>query len=144
MASVEAFASIDDLESRWRKLGEDEQVRAEVLLTDASLMIAQECAHKGIDTGSLPAGDIFLELCKVVCINVVKRMMLRPADEPAMNAYQQGAGPYSMTLTYANPTGDMYLTKSERKLLGVGQRTRVACFNPLFEGSSGGDSVDQG
>jgi hypothetical protein len=33
---------------------------------------------------------------------------------------QETTGPFSRSFNYSNPTGDLYLTKAERRLLGGG------------------------
>lgn len=110
-----AFATVDDLEVRWRTLSDDEKVRADVLLGDASsfIRIATGRSYENADNDTL---DI---LCSITC-NMVKRVMTTPIDQPALNSWQQNAGSYNESFGFANPTGDMYLTAAEKKLLGIG------------------------
>lgn len=115
------FATVTQLESRWRPLTSAESTRAAVLLADASAQIRVECPD--IDTrittqegASAPELDPIVPE-RVVC-DMVKRAMLAAVDQPAMANYQQTAGPFSQSGTFVNPTGDIYLTKNERRLLG--------------------------
>jgi hypothetical protein len=120
---MSAYATVDDLEKRWRTLTPSEQDKAAVLLDDATAMLDAECKkarahpHEG--------------LLKIVCVDMVKRAMSSPVDDiPATNV-QQTAGPYSASLTFANPMGDMYLTKANRKLLGL-LRQRIGTIYPAI------------
>lgn len=107
------FATVDDLEKRWHTLTEDERTRATTLLDDASLTImALQPRWEQIDADTL----------RMVCCNIVKRAML--ADSGGMPAgvtqYNQTTGSFTDGYTFANPTGDLYLTSSEKRLLGIG------------------------
>lgn len=111
-----AFATVDDLEARWRTLSSAEKSRAVVLLDDASAMIRASAAgiDERISDGDLDAGVPLLVVCAMV-----KRAMLA-AEAPGVKTTQETAGPFSQSFTYANPMGDLYLTAAEKKLLGVG------------------------
>src|SRR5690606_22781431 len=102
------YATVTDLESRWRSLSADERARAEVLLGDAAVRIDAQCPPAD------PLDDE--EARKIVSCEMVKRAMGSPADS-AVSSALIGAGPYQQQLQYANPTGDLYLTKGDRKLL---------------------------
>lgn len=109
-----AFAAVEDLVIRWRVLSEEEQVRAAALLEDASVFIKEQ----------LPSGynvETREAALKMVCCNVAKRQMEPTVigDTQALSQFTQTAGSYSLSGTIANPHGDMYLTNSEKKLLGI-------------------------
>lgn len=128
-----AFATIDDLQDRWRQLTEDEQARASVLLLDASVKITLFCEHSGvlIDTEN----DLQAEALKAINCEMVKRAMMSPIDMPPVSTFAQTAGSYSESQTYVNPTGDLYLTLSEKKLLGIGGQ-RLGSIAPVIGGES--------
>ena len=109
-----AFATVDDLQARWRVLSEPEQERAAVLLEDASVMLSSLVA---IDSEDPYQAD----LLKVVCCSMVQRSMMA-SEQDAFGVTQQtvSADIYSRSMTFANPSGDMYLTRNEKKLLGIG------------------------
>lgn len=109
-----AYATIDDLVARWRTLSEAELPRAEALLGDASAMLASELGTEvvGADEGIL----------RYVACAMVRRAMEAgtPGQLPSgVSQASQTAGPYSRSFTLANPTGDLYLTSSERRALGL-------------------------
>lgn len=117
---MEAFATTDELQKRWRALSDIEKDRAETLLLDASAIIATMCARSGIDiddTDELQALNL-----KAISCEMVKRAMLSPVDQAPMSQFSQTAGSYTESGTFVNPTGDLYLTANEKKRLGIGRQ----------------------
>lgn len=102
-----AYATIADLESRWRTLTSDEQAVALTLLDDAAVLI------DSMGTPSSPAAALI-----VSCDMVRRSMSMSQADAYGLSQASMTAGPYAQQWTYANPTGEMYLTRTERKMLG--------------------------
>lgn len=127
------YATVEELEARWRALGDSERKRAERLLEDASTVMAAAMRDSGLDPSS---GVPTPEELSLVCCAVARRSMLAPPDLPALTQYSQGAGPLTESMTYANPTGDLYLTKSERRLLGI-RGGRVFSVPPIVRGGAG-------
>ncbi len=110
-----AYASIQDLAARWRLLSAAETTRATVLLDDAAVRI--DAAKPPAD----PPTDA--EVRKIVSCEMVKRAMLSNASAGITQQSQNSGGLFSQQVTYANPTGDMYLTREDKKLLGVRRQT---------------------
>lgn len=108
-----AFATVDDLAARWRALTEDEEERAAVLLDDAAVMLS---ALVHVDPNDAQQA----ELLKIVSCNMVERAMLA-GENNALGVTQASvsADIYSQSWTFSNPSGDMYLTKNEKRLLGI-------------------------
>lgn len=109
-----AYAEVVDLEARWRTLSDAEAATAETLLGDAQLMIDAECPPTAEPT------EAQLEARKVVSCNIVKRAMLNSEQAAGIESTQATAGPFSRSFNFSNPTGDMYLTKKDKKLIGCG------------------------
>ncbi|MDU0349236.1 Gp19/Gp15/Gp42 family protein [Actinomyces sp. MRS3W] len=110
------FATPADLAARWRPLTDTEQARAQVLLEDATDMIKTEFPRWN------EASEATL---RRVTVAVVKRAMIAGQGTGAdalgpVSAQSTTVGPFSESFTYANPTGDMYLTKAERRALRGG------------------------
>lgn len=117
----ERFAAAADLEARWRTLSDDEGRRADTLLGDASVFLAALMRKSGV--GVAPGDSIQSETLKAVCCSMVQRAMSAATDSAPFSQESMAAGPFSQSYTYANPNGDMYLTKGERQRLGLdGQR----------------------
>lgn len=117
------FATVEELEERWRTLTTDEEARATNLLKDASYMILARCAgaNEVDDDDSAEQAQRESVLRSIVCA-MVQRSMTAGGDAPGVKTSQETAGPFSRSFTFANPTGDMYLTSAEMKLLPCGKQ----------------------
>lgn len=106
---MEAFASVKDLESRWRNMDPSEESRAKVLLVDAAAIIlaALDQAHIEInEEDEVQAAN----LVRVSCA-MVQRAMAQGDGE------QEHAWGGNLVM---NPSGDLYLAKADRRSLGIG------------------------
>lgn len=109
-----AYATYEDLQARWRTLTEAEQETATVLLDDAAAIID---AYVLIDT----ADEGQMERAKYVSCSMVRRsMMASESDLVGINQASATMGPFSQQATFANPTGDLYLTAQEKAMIGAG------------------------
>ena len=116
---MEAYATVEDLEARWRALDPSEQARASVLLDDASAMLKRAMDASGIAVDA--ENDAFMQSLKAVCCSMVRRAMSTPIDGPTVSNTSQTAGPFSQSFTYSNPSGDLYMTSGEKRQLGIGR-----------------------
>lgn len=117
-----AYADVSDLESRWRELTEDEQARATVLLDDASAMLS---ALVTVDD----ADESQAALLKMVCCNMVQRAMSTGSgDMYGVTQQSITAVGFTQQYSYANPTGDLYVTRAEKKMLGIGGSGQYRCI----------------
>lgn len=108
-----AFADVSDIEARWRTLTVDEKARAAVLIEDASAVLSKLVPVDPNDCAQAA-------LLKTVCCNmVIRAMSATESDMFGVSQSSMTAGPYSQSMNYANPSGDMYLTKLEKRLLGI-------------------------
>lgn len=108
-----AYATVSDIEARWRALSADEQAQATVLLDDAAAMLSRLVEVDKTDEGQA-------ELLKAVSCSMVIRSMSQTASELfGVSQSSITAGVYSQSTSYANPSGDMYLTRMEKRLLGI-------------------------
>ena len=123
-----AYATVQDLEARWRPLSPAEQTRAATLLADAAVRIDSRVRP-------LPAGEDRTtdELARfvVVSCDMVRRALATSTDLVGVTQVQQTGGPFSQSHTYSNPMGDLYLSKADLMLLGV--RPKAASINLLSE-----------
>ena len=109
--STYAFATVDDLEERWHDV--EDVVLASALLDDAGLMLRQ---YVTVDPNDAQQA----ELLKMVSCNMVKRAMVS-SSASAFGVDQTSAtmGPFSQTMHFANPSGDMYISAAEKSLLHI-------------------------
>lgn len=115
------FATVDDLQSRWHPLTEAEQTRAAALLDDASDLIRSQCPTWR------NASDKTLR--RITC-QVVKTAMVGQAGA-GITQESGTTGPFSASYTYANPAGDLYLTRAQKHELGA---TRQTCTSWAWGG----------
>lgn len=127
-----AYATLEDLQSRWRLLSADEQQRATTLLSDAAVKIALACKQSGVAIDA--ADELQSEALKSINCEMVKRAMMSPIDMPPVSSFAQTAGSYSESQTYVNPTGDLYMTLGEKKMLGIGTQ-KMGNIAPLIGGA---------
>ncbi|WP_442972483.1 Gp19/Gp15/Gp42 family protein [Rhodococcus sp. BH5] len=109
------YATVSDLESRWRPLESAEAVTASALLEDAAVMIRAACPDVDV---RIDAGLLDPSVPVIVSCRMVKRAMSAPDGFEGVSGFNQSAGPFSQNLSFANPAGDMWLGKPDRKLLG--------------------------
>ena len=129
---MDAYATLEDLQSRWRLLSADEQQRATTLLSDAAVKIALACKQSGVAIDA--ADELQSEALKSINCEMVKRAMMSPIDMPPMSSFAKTAGSYSESQTYVNPTGDLYMTLGEKKMLGIGTQ-KMGSIPPLIGGA---------
>lgn len=109
-----AYATYSDIEARWRTLSTDEQAQATTLLEDAAAMLD---SLVDID----PEDETQAYLLKVVsCSMVIRSMVASASDAFGIEQLQATMGPFGQTARFTNPTGDLFLTKAEKSLLGIG------------------------
>ncbi len=120
-----AFASVADYEARQGKLSDEDAARCEALLEDASA--AMRSRFRSFH-GQAYAEDVnpdFDDNAKPVCVALVARSLSVPDSMAGVTQFSQTAGPYTASASYSNPTGDIYLTRSDMKALGLaGTRMR--------------------
>lgn len=109
-----AYATISDIEARWRPLDEAEEARASALLDDAAVIIDDLA---GIDESTVD--EQTAAKAKIVSCDMVIRAMSMSQDAYGVSQASMTAGPYTQSWTYSSPSGDLYLTKMEKRLLGI-------------------------
>ena len=89
----------------------DDTSAAEALIARASRMIDAACGETAPDP----------DIAKDVCCAMVERVLAAyAADLVGIKQASETAGPYTWSGTYSNPGGDLYITKAEKRSLGVG------------------------
>ena len=108
-----AYAAVSDIEARWRDLTTAEETQAAVLIDDASAMLDEL-----VDVDPNDTNQAYL-LKTVCCSMVIRAMSASESGLVGVTTQSMTAGVYSQSSTYENPAGDMYLTRMEKRLLGV-------------------------
>lgn len=138
-----AFATVEDYEARQGALTEADRARCEALLEDASAAMRSRfrAFHDvGYAEGVNPSFD---DNAKAVCVSIVSRSLGVPAALAGVTQYSQTTGPYSASATYANPTGEVYIGKTDLKKLGlIGTRTRCVDAMTWADREGSGHAAD--
>lgn len=120
---MDSLATIEDFEPFWRTLDTNaERGRALSLLSLASSYLRQIAKNNGadIDEKITAEGNTYEDSVKLVVMSAVKRAMLTPQDAPPADQWSQSASPYSETMTFTNPSSDVFFKTAELQLLGLG------------------------
>ena len=99
-----------------------EQQRIAVLIPQVSAVICNEAHKVGMDIDvMISEDDIYAEVVKTVCVDVVSRIMRQSSTGEPMSQESQSALGYSWSGTYAVPGGGvaMSLMNNELKRLGI-------------------------
>lgn len=110
---MNAYASVEDLRRLRPSLSDSDEERARALLESASLQLRAKLKRRGADPQGLA------EELRAVCAAMVARAMSCPASMAGVSQLSQGAIGFTGTVSYANPSGDLYVTKAEREMLGL-------------------------
>ncbi|MBS7209323.1 MAG: phage Gp19/Gp15/Gp42 family protein [Lachnospiraceae bacterium] len=114
------FASIDDMETLWRKLNGEEIIRAQKLLEIVSECLRHEAKKVNKDLDDMISKDNTLEsVAKSVTVDVVARMLMTSTNAEPMTQISESALGYSMSGTYLVPGGGLFIKKSELARLGL-------------------------
>lgn len=116
---MDAFATVKDLESRWRVMDSAEKRRAEVMLQDAAAIITAAMKQSGVALDKYDETQA-ANLVRVSCA-MVQRAMAQGDGE------QEHAWGGNLVM---NPSGDLYLSKADKRSLGIG-RTHIGFFSPF-------------
>lgn len=130
---VYAFATIEDYEARWGKVDEGREAIVCAALDDAGLILRSYVDAEG-------ASQELVDKLRLVSLNMVKRAMAT-YDGGVYGASQTEAtmGPFNQSVQWANPSGDMYITSSEKDLLGIGS-SWIAAVPARIEGYYGSNA----
>lgn len=121
---MEPFATAEQYEARYGDV-DDADVLAEILM-DATREIAAALEQAGIDY-SEPTEEFAARLMQV-CRSMANRAVGDDTDVPlGATQYSQGAGEYTQSFSISNPFGDLFISKAERKLLGLGRARASFC-----------------
>ena len=109
---MEPFATVADYEARYGKVEDGERI--DVLLWDATNIIASQPGF------SMREGDeTWMGVLETVTCAMVHRSLMSGSYAGLSNV-SQGAGGYTASVSVYNPGGDLYLTRNERRALGLG------------------------
>lgn len=117
---MEPFATAEDYEARYGEV--EDAARVSALLQDATNVIASQPGF------AMREDETWLGVLETVTCAMVHRSLMSGSYAGLSNV-SQGAGGYTASVAVYNPGGDLYLTRNERRALGIGGG-RVGQTNP--------------
>lgn len=105
---MKAYATVEQLAAAWTGYEPGMEGAARSALSFASAAISSMLGGRSVDP----------DLLRGVTCRVVARM-LQSTELGGVTQESWTASPYGGSVSYANPTGDIYLTAFERRLLGI-------------------------
>lgn len=116
---MEAFATLADYEARYGAVAEGDSARVEALLEDASGMLLGAYIERYSTAYAKGEHPIFDAAARAVTCAVVSRAYNVPLDMAGATQFSQAAGDYNASVTFANPTAELWLGKNDRRRLGL-------------------------
>lgn len=111
MALTPPFADESDLDGK--PITPEVKTRAEALLVDASQLILDEDTRGILDDLTEPTPTIV----RITCAVAIRAAQVEIGASPQATQSSWNAGPFGGATTFSAPTGDLYLTKAERRQL---------------------------
>lgn len=116
---MESFATLADYEARYGAVAEGDCARVEALLEDASGMLLGAYIERYSTAYAKGEHPIFDQAAKAVTCAVVSRAYNVPLGMAGATQFSQAAGDYNVSVTFANPTAELWLGKNDRRRLGL-------------------------
>ena len=117
------YATVSDVETLFRPLSDDEKNRADALIPVISARLRVEAKKVHMDLDAMIAADPDLsEVAKSVTVDVVARLLMTPTASTGfgpMTQMSQAAGGYSVSGTFLNPGGGVFIKDAELRALGL-------------------------
>lgn len=123
---MEPYASVGDYEKRYGSVA-DKELLGELLM-DATRLIFSELEQAGLPTEGEGAADRRMQVCRSVAFRAMDHESEMSIPVGATQ-FSRSAGEYTQSFSLGNPHRDMYLTKAEKRLLGIG-RGRIRFIMP--------------
>ena len=129
---MEPFATVADYEVRYGEV--EDEARVSALLQDATNIIENQPGF------AMREDETWLGVLETVTCAMVHRSLMSGAYAGLSNV-SQGAGGYTASVAVYNPGGDMFLTRNEKRALGIGG-ARIGSVAPVIDGWYGSNGCD--
>ena len=118
-----AYATVDDVIVLYRTLSTEEKEKVEAMLPIVSDLIDQEAIKVGKDIQTLlDEGKLLENTLKVVTVGIIKRVLTQTDQGMQFSQMSESALGYSVSGTFANAGGGIYLLNNEKKQLGLNRQ----------------------
>lgn len=116
---MSSITTTNDLISRWKPLSADEIAKAEILIGDYEAELFIYAENRGIDLYEKLSDENFERVFKAVICSAVSEQMCSTQDAPAMSQMSQSALGFSVSGTFLNPGGGLFIRNNLLKQLGL-------------------------
>lgn len=139
---MKPFATIENVETMWRKLEQDEVARATALLDVISNALRLEARKVGKDLDKMVASDeVYASVACSVTVDVIARTLMTSTNQEPMTQMTQSALGYSYSGSYLVPGGGMFIKNSELSRLGL-KRQRYGVIDFYAEDTGNHDHIN--
>lgn len=139
---MKPFATIENVETMWRKLKQDEISRATALLDVISNALRLEARKVGKDLDKMVASDeVYASVACSVTVDVIARTLMTSTNQEPMTQMTQSALGYSYSGSYLVPGGGMFIKNSELSRLGL-KRQRYGVIDFYAEDTGNHDHIN--
>lgn len=139
---MKPFATIENVETMWRKLKQDEAARATALLDVISNALRLEARKVGKDLDKMVASDeVYDSVACSVTVDVIARTLMTSTNQEPMTQMTQSALGYSYSGSYLVPGGGMFIKNSELSRLGL-KRQRYGVIDFYAEDTRDHDHIN--
>lgn len=139
---MKPFATIENVETMWRKLKQDEAARATALLDVISNALRLEARKVGKDLDKMVASDeVYASVACSVTVDVIARTLMTSTNQEPMTQMTQSALGYSYSGSYLVPGGGMFIKNSELSRLGL-KRQRYGVIDFYAEDTGNHDHIN--
>lgn len=114
-----AYALVSDLRERWPDMPDGSDELAGALLADASAMLDAMEPFGGEPEGGWDEPQ--LAALRAVSCEMVRAAMSADGDACGGTQFTVTAGPYGQTTTYQGAAGSLFVTKAQKRRLGIDQ-----------------------
>ena len=123
------YATVQDIIMLFRSLSQAEKDRAEALIPIVCDRLRFEADKVGKDLDCMIQENENLEnVAKSVVVDVVARTLMTSTDAEPVSQFSESALGYSVSGTYLNPGGGIFIKKDELKALGL-RRQQIGVLN---------------
>lgn len=108
-----SFATVADYEAKYGTVADAD--RLQVWLDDVTTYLTNRLGSRYNAEDETQAAAL-----KMVCRDMTHRAFESNAPGFGVSNYSQSANGFTESMTFANATGDIYMTQNERRMLGIG------------------------
>lgn len=114
------YATVNDVIALYRALSPEETTKATALIPVVCARLREMAKTYGRDLDAMLAKDEDLQtVAKSVTVDVVARNLMTPTSGAPMTQYSEAAMGYSVSGTFLNPGGGIFIKQAELKALGI-------------------------